>query len=105
MLTVLELLILQSVGKLSLDDSPIKYIPGLKISKEITLEMLASQLSGLTRDAMAQNFPASDGPVGDVGPMMLCSAGDAQCSPQQFFKNLGNEIPLFAPETQTACIC
>ena len=42
-LTVLELLILQSAGKLSLDDSPIKYIPCLKISKEITLEMLGSQ--------------------------------------------------------------
>jgi CubicO group peptidase (beta-lactamase class C family) len=100
----LELLILQSAGKLSLDDSPIKYIPCLKISKQITLEMLGSQLSGLTRDATGEIFRDSEDPVADTQPMLLCSKGDAQCSPEKFVKNLGDEIPLFPPETQTACI-
>lgn len=100
---MLELLILQSTGKLSLDDSPLKYIPELKISKDITLEMLASQISGLTRDSAAETFPLSDGPIGDEGPIELCAKGSPECTAQHFFEDLGNEVPLFAPETQTAC--
>src|ERR1700721_2157058 len=98
----MELLILQSKGKLSLYDSPIKYIPELKKSKEITREMLASQLSGLTRDSIAETF--HDGPVSDGGPMRLCSEDDPECTPPEFFKALGDEVPLFAPQTQIACI-
>ena len=58
--TVLALLQLHSAGNLSLDDPVIKYLPHLHGTlpwKDITLRILATQLSGLPRDCTVPLLP------------------------------------------------
>jgi len=100
-IAVLELLILQSRGKLSLDDTAVQYFPELKISQDITLEMLASQISGLGRDGTINpvlSINATDYLNGRCG-----HAGFGGCTVQDFFNVLDTHPPSFEPETQPAC--
>jgi hypothetical protein len=97
----LEILLLQERGNLSLDDSAVKYIPSLNISKEITLEMLASQMSGLGRDRMVNPLP----PNLDLSQYVpgTCGRKGFTCTPDEFNRILGEHPPVFQPETQPSC--
>jgi len=100
-ITVLELLILHSKGTLSLDDTAVQYFPELKISPDITLEMLASQISGLGRDGTINPisaFNSTDYLNGRCG-----NTGFGGCTAQDFFHVLDTHPPSFQPETQPAC--
>jgi hypothetical protein len=101
-LTVLEVLILQEKGKLSLDDSPLKYFPYLNISPDITIEMLASQMSGLGRDRTVNPLPSDL----DLSKYVAgtCGRPGFTCTRQEFFDSIGRYPPVFQPETQPSCI-
>jgi CubicO group peptidase (beta-lactamase class C family) len=101
-LTVLELLILQERGKLSFDDSARKYFPTLNLSPDITLEMLASQMSGIGRDRTINPIP----PDLDLTNYVAGTCGYSYfgCSEQQFLDYIGRFPPVFQPETQASCI-
>jgi hypothetical protein len=101
-LTVLEVLLLQENGTLSLTDSVRNYLPHLNISHDITLEMLGSQMSGLGRDRAINAFPANL----DLDKYILgaCGRKGFTCTPDEFNKIIGRNSPVFQPETQASCI-
>jgi hypothetical protein len=100
-LTVLEVLLLQENGTLSLTDSVRKHLPHLNISHDITLEMLASQMSGLGRDRTLNPIPANL----DFDKFVLgtCGREGFTCTPEEFNKIIGRDPPVFQPETQPSC--
>jgi len=92
---------LQAQGNLSLEDPAVKYIPKLNISSEITIEMLASQMSGLGRDRSLNPLPKDLDLTKYVSG--YCGAHGIDCTPEQFLGNIGREPAVFAPETQPSC--
>lgn len=88
-------------GKLSFDDSAKKFFPDLNISPEITLEMLASQMSGIGRDRALNPLPAN----GDMTNFVAGTCGDFGygCTKQQFLEVIGRDDPVFQPEIQASC--
>jgi CubicO group peptidase (beta-lactamase class C family) len=97
-IVVLEILLLQEKGKLSLDDSPLKYIPELNISQDITLEMLATQMSGLGRDRAANPLPDLSKFVGGT-----CGRRGYSCTSEEFIHIIGHDQLVFQPQTQPSC--
>jgi CubicO group peptidase (beta-lactamase class C family) len=97
----LELLILHDQGKLSFDDSAKKFFPDLNISPEITLEMLASQMSGIGRDRALNPLPAN----GDMTNFVAgtCGGFGYGCTKQQFLEVIGRDDPVFQSEIQASC--
>jgi CubicO group peptidase (beta-lactamase class C family) len=84
MITVLELLILQERGILSMYDSPLKWFPHWNISEDVTLEALASHMAGLGRDRSTNRFTwnPTQGFTGNNeghcgGPGMYCPTAEA----------------------------
>ena len=80
----------------------IDYLPHLDISRDITLEMLASQLSGIGRDRTINPFPADL----DVKEYIngRCGTNYFGCTKQQFLETVERYPPVFRPETQVSCI-
>jgi hypothetical protein len=97
----LEILLLQEQNRLSLDDPAIKYLRDLNISSEITIEMLASQLSGLGRDRAVNHLP----PDLDLSKYVsgTCGRPGLTCTPEEFIKIIGDDPPVFQPQTQPSC--
>ena len=95
---MLEILLLQQNGNLSLEDSAVKYIPHLNISPAITLEMLASQMSGLGRDRTINPLPR-DLDLSKYVPGS-CGREGFTCTPEEFHRILGSHPAVFEPETQ-----
>jgi CubicO group peptidase (beta-lactamase class C family) len=100
-LTVLEILLLQENGTLHLTDSIRKHLPDLNISHEITLEMLASQLSGLGRDRAINPVPKNL----DLSKYVLGSCGRPwfTCTAEEFNEIIEKHPPVFQPDTHPAC--
>jgi len=101
---VLELLILQERGRLSLLESPDKYIPQFTLSRDITLEMLASQISGLGADRLLNpltSFPVRSPPEEPLG---FCGLVGFGCPAQEFLNAIATEEPMFQPATQPSCM-
>ena len=101
---MLELLILQERGNLSLLDSPDKYLPHFNLSRQITLEMLASQLSGLGAERPLNpltSFPIQTPPAEPLG---FCGQVGFGCPAQEFLNIIATEEPVFRPATQPSCM-
>lgn len=94
---------MESKGKLSLDDALVDYLPHLNVTPDITLEMLASQLSGLGRDRSENPFPADLNSTQYVGGTCGANTLDG-CTPSQFLERVERYPPVFRPETQVSCI-
>ncbi|KAL6366312.1 hypothetical protein LRP88_00060 [Fusarium phalaenopsidis] len=111
--TTLALLLQDGIN---LDDSVIKYVPGLsKITwyKDVTLRMLASQISGVHRDGytfdLAVTFPSQV--LHDMGfpdverppEAPLCDTlSDPPCTRAEFFKDLENNEYVWQPGQRAA---
>lgn len=115
--TTLALLHMASDNKLSLDDPVIKYIPELNTSeydlpwKDISLRILASQLSGLPREFAQGDLlniladPIANGlpPVSEVD-LPTCDEynGYKPCKPFDLLERLKTAKPLFAPNQKSS---
>lgn len=111
--TVLGLLHLQKAGKLNLDDPILKHIPELggKLPwKDITLRILASQLSGLPRDwAQSDLISELDDPTKfglpptttDRLPKCDQYGNNRPCTRKEFLHQLKIRKPLFAPNQKS----
>ena len=83
-------------------DNPVKeYFPDLNISPDITLEMLASQMSGIGRDRVLNPLPAN-GDLTNIVPG-TCGVFGYGCTKQQFLAAIGRDDPVFQPEIQASC--
>jgi hypothetical protein len=102
--TVLELLILQDAGKLSLFDSPKKYIPELNISADVTLELLASQMSGLRNEINRNPLNIFPGLGPETAPFGYCGVFGVGCSDADLIEAISTEEPTFKVDVQPACI-
>jgi len=104
MLTVLELLILQERGCLSMFDSPLKWFPHWKLSPEVTLEALASHMAGLGRDR-SQNHFTWDPNQGFTGNNAgRCGSPGLDCTTQQAIDDFFSAEPDFPVYAQPSCI-
>jgi hypothetical protein len=105
MLTVLELLILQERGVLSMDDSPLNWFPHWNISKDTTLEALASHMAGLGRDRTQSRLtfdPSS--PLGFTGDLTLrCGRPGFTCTAHEAVDLILGEEPVFGLFAQPSC--
>lgn len=115
--TTLALLHLASDGKVSLDDPVVKYIPELKSSdyelpwKDISLRILASQLSGIPREFAQSDLynhvpdPTKLGlpPVSGFD-LPACDEYDEYkpCKKSDLLEQLKRAKPLFAPNQKSS---
>jgi len=110
--TVLGILYQHAAGNLSLDDSIEKYIPELSESdqqlpwKDITLRILASQLSGIPRDFAQSDLLMELGDPTQFGLPPVSSRKIAPCyrdeqptacNRMDLIKHLKKQQPVFAP--------
>jgi len=102
--TVLELLILQQEGKLSLFDSPRKYLPELNISTDVTLELLASQMSGLRNNQNLNPLTAFPGVGPETRPVGYCGVFGIDCTDADLITTYSHEEPSFEVDVQPACM-
>jgi len=95
---------LQQEGKLSLFDSPKKYIPELNISADVTLELLASQISGIRNDITLNPLNAFPGVAPETRPVGFCGVFGVGCSDADLIEAISQEQPSFEVDVQPACM-
>src|SRR5262245_51448669 len=103
MITVLELLILQEQGRLSMDDSPLKWFPQWNISEDVTLEALASHMAGLGRDRTQDRFTwdPNQGFTGTANGR--CGGVGWDCTRDQAIDIILSAEPAFKTFAQPSC--
>jgi hypothetical protein len=89
---------------LSLFDSPKKYISELNISSDVTLELLASQMSGLRNDITLNPLNAFPGLGPENRPVGYCGVFGVGCSDADLITAVSDEQPSFQVDVQPACI-
>jgi hypothetical protein len=89
---------------LSLFDSPKKYIPQLNISPDVTLELLASQMSGLRNDITLNPLNVFPGVGPNTRPVGYCGVFGVGCSDADLITAVSQEEPSFKVDIQPACI-
>jgi hypothetical protein len=89
---------------LSLFDSPKMYIPQLNISSDVTLELLASQMSGLRNDITLNPLSVFPGVGPNTRPIGYCGVFGVGCSDEDLITAVSQEEHSFEVDTQPACI-
>ena len=89
---------------MSLFDSPRKYIPELNISPDVTLELLATQMSGLRNDVTLNPLNVFPGLGAESRPVGYCGVFGVGCSDADLITAISDEQPSFEVDVQPACM-